>query len=193
MQQLFEELVQEARGALDEKVRSMKERLSELQAFCAELRSKMDAVQLNNGEVGPDRPVNEAAGEKVLGVMSENLRRFYLVRRQMLAETKAECQKVHGELEDILTKTPLDKVNEKLSEISADHNKIHERKEFLDNLFWIAVAKEFPNGKANGDLGICKDWQVVTVPVRESSLIFAGPPIIVSAEGLGHLFANMMG
>ena len=194
--QLFEKLIQTTREQVDETVKAMNDRFAEFQAFCVELRSKMDAVQLSGDDGGPDSPLDEAAGEKLLGDMSEDLRRLYVVRCKMHDDMEAECMKAHGAVLATLMETPLNGMVDELDKLTGaanDHNKLHERVELANKIFWTAVAEMFPQGEADhkSQLGLRHGWQVVSAPKRENPRIIIGSPIRIP-ESLARMFAGLM-
>ncbi|MGA2417944.1 MAG: hypothetical protein ABSF55_01795 [Candidatus Staskawiczbacteria bacterium] len=190
--QLFESLIQQVRIRSEEEIKAVNETLQEFLALCAELQTKVDAVQLD-GQAGPDTPVDEAAGEKVLGTMSDDLRRLSIVHNKILDDMKSECEKFHVGTVEALMKTPLSEAAGKIEDAVSDHEKVHKRVDLVNTMFWRVVGDAFPTAETDDkvSLGIRKDWQVVMAPARrESSRIIVGPPIRLPPRNRPHVGRN---
>lgn len=123
-----------------------------------ELLEKIEAVNLSNGSPVPEAELEE--GEKVVGVMPGDLRRFYAVYYNSYDELTKRCKQAHQRLKKIVEIGSIDPED---IVFSRQHVLEHKRQELVRALFWHSVEEAFPDLILNGEsVGIRKDWQVVT-------------------------------
>jgi hypothetical protein len=195
--QLFENLLKASGDTLEADIADAREKLSQLQNLCGELQVKIDNVHLNDVDNLPAKPV--ADDEKVLGTLPDELRRFDVVRLRMFEEMRAECNRVHGEVVNLLLAKSLfelaeDDLRAEIAERYPEYAKNHERASLIDNLFWNLVHEAFPEAEADdeesGGIGIRENWQVVILPAKKKSPIIIGAPFPIPNE-LGELLMAM--
>ena len=189
--QLFVELIDTMGKEVQRRKMELDNNHQSLQDLFAELELRMAAVNLE-GVVGPGQPLDEAAGEKALGVMSEELKRFWVVRSTMLDELHAECSKSHSEVFDMLMETPLSELESKVPELVGQHHKAHERMDEVNKVFWLAVEHDFPELANAGGTTLRQGWQVVAQPANNGPRIIVGSPIEIP-ESLARVIAEALG
>lgn len=120
---------------------------------------------LNNKEVqfddSPDSPVEE--GERVLGEMSEYLRRLYILYdaayRESQKTSKTGIVSLLSAILDDENPAEIGSVMKNAMEPAAFANKKYET---LNSFFWFAIASEFPE-TLNRACGVRRGWKVVTL------------------------------
>ncbi len=121
------------------------------------IREVIGLVEAQEVTTGADDTLSEVdagAGEKVLGVLTEELQRFFLVlgseHQKIDAVISAARQPgAHG-------RYPCSAIDGTLAMIR--------RLESIRSMFWIAVRHEIPGALVVGDLRIRKGFTVVAVP-----------------------------
>ena len=193
---LFENLLRNEEEALNAAIKASKERFAAVKKLCGELQADIDATQVNDGEGALRTDVAE--GEKILGTLPEPLRRLFVVCSRMMDEMEAERDGVMEDMMAVVMDTPMRdldpvKIAARMHEIYPDHCKHKERMELVTAVFWLLVGEAFPNPECDSganDLGIRKDWLVVSAPKKRTPSITLGQPIMVSAEQLQSLFGG---
>lgn len=126
--------------------------------FLKELVSRVEAVQLNK-QGGPDGQVEER--DHVVGVMSDGLKRLWVVRSQVAKDGLQAC--LHG-LTTLVEAKGVELTAAKQDEFQAvgqQLESIQRRGKILDDLFWEAINFEFPELAAKPSVGVRTGWQVV--------------------------------
>ena len=161
-----------------------------MQKFIEELLKEIGTVDLTEA-VGPDRKVGQ--GDKVVGVMSDDLKRFCVVYRQACDDKDVQCAKVHEQLGAIAGK-PFSEITAEEWTIVQDHYMLHGQTKAIQDLFWLAVKMEFKElFITQRGIGLRKDWTVVTYPVEQSTQVRVGPPILIRGSDLGAFLASLDG
>lgn len=112
------------------------------------------------------------SGEKVVGVLPDHLRRFYIAVLTMNRDVKATCEKVHARFQS------QQDAGVKPSQLTAEEKKLlyehavqHEWIDQVSQLFWLEVTNEFPELVMPGfGKGLRQGWQVVSWnPIHEAT------------------------
>jgi len=115
----------------------------------------------------PDFDKEVEKGEKVLGVLSENLKRLSFVLSHHRAATAAECQKTHSLMEKVTLSRK--KPSQKDMGILQEHVLDHVVSDAIAELFWASVKEEFPEAVlCQHGIGIRKGWKIVSLKPDES-------------------------
>ncbi len=123
--------------------------------FLKKVMGMVSEVSLK-GMKSPDYGVEE--GEEVVGILSDDLKKLYVVMVGAEEKTKAlhtRLQKEIPELGDKITE-------EKKKEIIREHATVHLEEDLIHKAFWTCVRLEFPK-VGSDDVGLRKDWQVVLI------------------------------
>ncbi|MCX6760222.1 MAG: hypothetical protein NTW46_02670 [Candidatus Nealsonbacteria bacterium] len=118
------------------------------------------AVDLSDGTLAPKSKVEK--GEKVIGVLPDELKRFYAVYDASADELDAAHVQIEAEIDAV--KDPKDATREKADDIALRHELCHTRHEIVWNFFWGNVRLAFPEIISERSIGIRKGWKVVVMP-----------------------------
>jgi hypothetical protein len=125
--------------------------------FLKSLLDEAEAIQLD-GQDGPKVALEE--DDKVVGVLSNDLKRLLLLREGYRKKVDTFNKKVYARLAE---------VGDDLRKIAPEENREHEQKkellsneiELVDAIFWSAVKHEFP-AVIGHNIAVRQGWQVVT-------------------------------
>ena len=124
--------------------------------FLKSLLDEVEAIQLD-GQNGPEAAPEE--GDKIVGVMSDDLKRLFLLREEYGKKVDAFNKKVFARLAEVGD----------FRNIAPEENREHQQKkellsnkiELVDVIFWSAVKHEFPTVIGH-NIAVRQGWQVVT-------------------------------
>src|SRR3989338_3816817 len=146
--------------------------------FIRELLTKADAVD-PTGVAGPSLKV--ADGETVVGVLPDELRMFWAVRRDMNLAFMAEVDSVVVEEKREMGS----RANEPSPGLKARMKANNAQAEYLNavgDVFWASVRHEFPALAGKDNIGIRAGWEVVWFPKSLEATIR-----IVEISSPGHI------
>ena len=155
-----------------------------MKSLLGEILEKMALVDL--AKISQSDPQEVGAGENVLGVMSDDLKRLHVVYCDFCAKLSAECKRVQSELYRMEQESP-EKVPEEARTLSEEHNALHLRCDKLRDIFWMFVSAEFPQtAEDRFNVAIRKYWQVIVYPNgnEELSGLMGWDELIARARGL---------
>lgn len=132
--------------------------------FLRAFLDRVDAVVLNDKTPGPTKEV--APGDIGIGILPEELRRWFIAMKNFEAEVRAECDKNHGRIRVIQAKSAASTSDEEKAFVRA-HFLLHSQVETVSHLFWTGVCDAFPEATAGRALDIRKGWNVVTFHRRQ--------------------------
>ena len=138
-----------------------------------ELAEQSKAVDLNDGIPVPDEEVRD--GERVVGVLSDDLKRLYVVWTRSLEEQLAVCEEKHAKmLQRAQSMSNSELVASGLAAEIKEHELLHGRLDLIKNIFWHEVKTAFPEViLEGGGVGLRKDWKVVVLDQSRSPLMGA--------------------
>jgi hypothetical protein len=129
-----------------------------MEQLLKDLLDRMGKVDLAAGIPIQMKEVEE--GEVVAGILSDDLKRFFIVFNQMGDELANECEKAHGLVDKLLADPSIADAAETKA-VVLRHNSLHKRQDVLAELFWQGVKEQFPEAAASADkIVLRKDWQV---------------------------------
>ena len=133
--------------------------------FLNKLLGMLGEVSLNN-VLSPATELER--GDKVVGILPDDLKKLYWVAEfteHKFATLGTETSKKFGNL----SKEELEKQKDAVTK--GYENILVASKEFdaTINLFWSSVRLQFPSTIRAMNIGLRKDWQVVTVDPRETA------------------------
>jgi len=132
----------------------------------AELVDQVTILSQNGDIVGPnDEPVD---GDVVIGTLPDDLKPLFgalkIVKQKVIAFQKDALSRMRqlGENGDLASK-------EEVNQISADNTRVHFEYDFVFECFWKSVRSVFPEHIDDNQIGLRKDWQVVSIKPKEVS------------------------
>ena len=130
-----------------------------IQSFIKEMLARIKAVNLKkDGALAPKSEVEP--GERVVGILSDDLKKFHVVLRSYTENTHNECLRAHSRMSK---PTPEDMT------LAQRHILAHGRLDILRDVFWQGVKEQFPVLVKERKIGLRKDWKVVICP-RENEM-----------------------
>jgi hypothetical protein len=168
-----------------------------------EILEQMVLVDLSQGDASTN-PKPVADGEEVLGLLSDPLKRLFVVLTEKSKKVFAECDRVHAEVDRLEAESKGTSTEAEAyaqaAVLAAEHQEDHRRRKIVHDIFWALVTSEFP--KTDEDefaVGVRQGWQVVVYPNKQQSDprlmgIHIGPPIFLDGEsGIGEALMQLMG
>ncbi len=104
----------------------------------------------------PDYELEE--GEKVVGTLSDDLKKLYVVMLGAKEKTKALHDRLEKEISELGDNIP----KGKKKAIVQEHAMVHLEEDLIESAFWTCVRLEFPE-VGSDDVGLRQDWQVVHI------------------------------
>lgn len=154
------------------------------------LASKMREVDLRNlsAKAAPSDEVPR--GAKVLGVMSDDLKKLFVVKNDMSDMLNERCPAFHDKMVAMkkgLSKNPDPAKQSEFESLMRSHDLEHKRRELTRDYFWFCVREEFPETlyPEEATIQICQDWQV--------ALISKELDFVTTLEQLADKFRAMVG
>lgn len=135
--------------------------------FFDDVIEQVAAVNLD-GLTGPEAPVAETEGERVLGTMSPRLRAIWAVRNQYWEALKARRQALEAFRRGNQSPDPSQE-----NPLIVECQRADTRFKAANEGFWASVDTEFPHTDPDEDLAVRQGWQVVARPSRKMPEIIA--------------------
>jgi len=166
-----------------------------------ELLAQIKAVDLSNGAQEPEEEVKD--GETVVGIMPDDLKKFFVVRGKLIDEMNLKCEEVSRRLTEIFAElmpnlseiigTSTSELLEQLDPEDLFFLQLHELDlmwmDIVNRLFWYAVKETFPQTAITYDnIAIRKGWQIVTCESKQESEFISDK----IAERLAEIFAVLL-
>ncbi len=135
------------------------------------LRSLLAEAEAMDLAAVPDPGIEVAKGEKVLGALSDDLKRFYAVYIKYCEQMTEQCVEVKRRDRKAIDSLPLLKADQVLSSTIYQHFLDHRKHEIVRNLFWLFVDEIFPKAKKENSAGrgIRAGWKVVALASVDES------------------------
>ena len=109
----------------------------------------------------PDNPVQ--TGDKFIGVLPLDLRKWYAVRTAFLDERNARFEQAHPQFKEMLETLPTEPTPQQ-QDLVKSQRLVHDECDFVANILSLGIKQAFPElviHSADKGIFICKGWNVV--------------------------------
>ena len=137
-----------------------------MQLFMREFADKVDAVDLSDPTIKPPQ-LEVQDGERVVGILGDDMRKFYITFLRYVAELKKRCEVDHPLIRMAARKPQADLTADDIA-LGSQHHLLHERVKLIAKMFFYGVRERFPEA-ADENLKVClrKNWQVTVTSWRD--------------------------
>ena len=170
----------------------MEMQIVSVQQFLRDLADRIDQVKLFKTTPAPE--VEVQSGEKVVGVLSDDLRKFFAIYNKIKADLLSQCEASHASIAELAIKKLMHgKLTPEDHDFLNQHSGLHRNAEIIGELFWHGVRMAFPEATNAEVVSLRKGWKVTTSRSRQSGGEFIDLGAIAVPAGLAELFSGLRG